>query len=179
MANQLKMAVVNAIITLKRRKWSNRRIARELGIDRETVKRHLELAQDGSNPANGQPIGTDNSNPATNAPSGSEEAKPATNEPLGSVADEAGKDQDQSGKLSGTPSQCESYRAVIKEKLELELSAQRIYQDLVYEHGFTGSYYSVHRFVRRLSQSHPLPFRQMETLPRLVDNLKYVTQHGL
>ena len=165
MANQLKMAVVNAIITLKQRKWSNRRIARELGIDRETVKRHLELAKDGSNPANGQPIGTDNSKPATNAPPGSEGAKPATNAPLGSVVEEAGKDQDQSGKLSGTPSQCESYRAVIKEKLELELSAQRIYQDLVYEHGFAGSYYSVRRFVRRLGKSHPLPFRRIESAP--------------
>jgi len=67
-ANQLKMAVVSAIITLKQREWSNRRIARELGIDRETVKRHLELAQDGSNPANDPPIGSDNSKPATNAP---------------------------------------------------------------------------------------------------------------
>jgi len=37
MANQLKMAVVNAIITLKQRGWSNRRIARELAIDRDVV----------------------------------------------------------------------------------------------------------------------------------------------
>jgi len=37
MANQLKMAVVNAILTLQKRGWSQRRIARELGINRETV----------------------------------------------------------------------------------------------------------------------------------------------
>ncbi len=99
MANQLKMAVVNAIITLKQRGWSIRRIARELEIDRATVRRHLELAQNGSNPVSDLPIGTDNSKPATNAPPGS-------------VADEAGKDQDQSGKLSGPGSQCEPYAAV-------------------------------------------------------------------
>ena len=152
MANQLKMAVVDAIITLKQRKWSNRRIARELGIDRETVKRHLWLARNGSNPANDQSIGTDSSKPATNAPTGS-------------AADEADKDQNQSGKLSGPDSQCEPYRAVIKEKLQQELSAQRIYQDLVYEYGFAGSYYSVRRFVRRLGQSQQLPFRRIETPP--------------
>ena len=152
MANQLKMAVVNAIITLKQREWSNRRIARELGIDRETVKRHLKLAQDGSNPANDPPVGSDNSKPATNAPSGS-------------AVVEVGEDQDQSGKLSGPVSQCEPYRAVIRERHEQELSAQRIYQDLVYEYGFAGSYYSVRRFVRRLGQSRQLPFRRIETPP--------------
>jgi len=139
MANRLKMAVVNAIITLNQRNWSNRRIARELGIDRETVKRHLDLAQNGS--------------------------KPAINAPLGSAMVKVGEDQNQNGKLSGPDSQCEPYRAVIEEKLEQELSAQRIYQDLVVEHGFSGSYYSVRRFVRRLSQSHPLPFRRIESAP--------------
>jgi len=43
MANQLKMAMVNAILTLKQRGWSGRRIARELGIDRETVARYINL----------------------------------------------------------------------------------------------------------------------------------------
>jgi len=43
MANQLKMAMVNAILTLQQRGWSQRRIARELGIDRETVARHIHL----------------------------------------------------------------------------------------------------------------------------------------
>ena len=142
MANQLKMAVVNAIITLKQREWSNRRIARELGIDRATVKRHLDLAKDGSTPANDPPIGSANSKPATNAPSGS-------------VVVEVGEDQDKNSKLSGPDSQCEPYRVVIQEKLQQELSAQRIYQDLVAEHGFAGSYYSVRRFGRRLGKSHP------------------------
>jgi len=37
MANQLKMADVQALMALHERGWSNRRIARELSIDRETV----------------------------------------------------------------------------------------------------------------------------------------------
>ena len=101
MANRLKMAVVNAIITLNQRGWANRRIARELGIDRETVKRHLELARNGSNPTSNAPTGSGNSNPATNAPPGSAEAEVSEN-------------RDQSGKPSGPYSQCEPYRAVIK-----------------------------------------------------------------
>ncbi len=59
MANQLKMAVVNAILTLRERGWSQRRIARELGIDRETVARYVSLP--GADPK-----------PATNAPTGSD-----------------------------------------------------------------------------------------------------------
>ena len=41
MANQLKMALVDTIQRLHQQGWSKRRIARELGIDRETVARHL------------------------------------------------------------------------------------------------------------------------------------------
>jgi hypothetical protein len=44
------------------------------------------------------------------------------------------------------------------------LSCRRIYQDLVDEHAFGGSYYSVRRFARRLDQSQSAPFRRMEVL---------------
>ena len=45
------------------------------------------------------------------------------------------------------------------------LSAQRIYQDLVCEHGFAGSYQAVKRFVRHLRQTQPIPFVRMEVEP--------------
>ena len=45
MANRLKMALIDAILSLKARRWSNRRITRELGVDRDTVTRHLRHAQ--------------------------------------------------------------------------------------------------------------------------------------
>src|SRR5438309_9619272 len=44
MANLLKMALVESIFTLHQRGWSQRRIARELGLNRETVARHLRQA---------------------------------------------------------------------------------------------------------------------------------------
>ena len=42
---------------------------------------------------------------------------------------------------------------MIETKLEEGLQAQRIYQNLVEEHGFCGSYWSVMRFVRRHGRS--------------------------
>jgi transcriptional regulator with XRE-family HTH domain len=51
MANQLKMAMVHAILTLARLGWSQRRIAGELGIDRETVARYVHAPPADSKPA--------------------------------------------------------------------------------------------------------------------------------
>ena len=51
MANQLKMALVDSIITLHGHGWSLRRIARELGIDRETVARHIRALRELCGPA--------------------------------------------------------------------------------------------------------------------------------
>jgi transposase len=160
MSNLLKVAMIETIQSLHGRGWSQRRIARELGIDRETVARHLKLTSSESNPANA-PIGSEpdaaESNPA-NAPIGSEpdaaEPNPA-NAPIGSEVVEH----------AGRASECEPFRAVIVGKLEVGLSAQRIYQDLVAEYGFAGSYYSVRRFVGRLDAKQELPFRRIESAP--------------
>ena len=77
MANRLKMATAQSILTLKRLGWSNRRIERKLHIRRETVSRHIQLAQQ-------------DSKPATNAPSGSQGPQPVSNAPLGSAREDAG-----------------------------------------------------------------------------------------
>jgi len=137
------MAVVNAILTLRERGWSQRRIARELGIDRETVAKYVNLWEAGPKPA-------------TNAPIGSEGSRPAK-APIGPVGQDRQK--------SGPESQCEPFRKIVEDKLEEGLSRQRIYQDLRDEHGFDGSYYSVRRFVKRLGKSQPIPFRRMECMP--------------
>ena len=44
MANQLTMADIQAILTLHKRGWRNRRIARELNIDRETVAKYIRAS---------------------------------------------------------------------------------------------------------------------------------------
>jgi len=74
MANLLKMAVSETIRTLHRRGWSQRRIADELGINRETVARHLRRADPPSKPANAPPGSgaSDVASKPANAPPGSE-----------------------------------------------------------------------------------------------------------
>ena len=72
MANRLKMDLVRTILALHELGWSNRRIARELGIDREAVGRHIRLGG-GSKPATNLPAGSGGlSNPASNLPAGSD-----------------------------------------------------------------------------------------------------------
>ena len=57
--------------------------------------------------------------------------------------------------IAGSRSLCGAFREVIAPMLELGLSAQRIYQDLVAGHGFGGSYPSVSRYVARLKAQEP------------------------
>jgi len=145
MANQLKMAMVHAINGLLGQGWSHRRIARELGIHRETVARYDRLRKIlNSKPANPTPgSDTEYSSKPANATSGSEALQHSL----------------------GPPSLCQSFEEIIKKKLEENLSGQRIWQDLVSDHNFTGSYSSVKRFIRRLGKETPLPFRRMECGP--------------
>ena len=147
MANLLKMAISESIRTLHDRGWSQRRIADELGINRETVARHLRQAELTSKPAK--------------APTGSE-ADPTSPE-LTLATPSSPPDPQPRG--SGRASGCEPWRELIQGKCDLGLSAQRIYQDLVADHGFAGSYYCVRRFVHRLEESHDLPFRRIECAP--------------
>ncbi len=146
MANHLKMAQVHAIQALRAQGWSFRRIARELGIHRDTAQRYVELGQ----AAASGPLPADSAvENQPNPPAGSDvENRP--NPPAGS---------------SGPASRCEPFRTIIIEGLEQGLSAQRIWQDLRAERGFEGAYDSVKRFVYRLGATTPLPFRRMECEP--------------
>src|SRR5258708_39774853 len=123
MSNVLRVSLQTTIYSLVDRGWSQRRIARELGINRETVGRYLSLA---------------------------EKTKPAISS---------------AGKSVGRKSQCEPLAEVILAKVEVGLSAQRIYQDLVEENGFSDSYESVKRFVRKLRTTRPERIYRLECHP--------------
>lgn len=187
MANVLKMALSEAILSLHQRGWSRRRIARELGIDRATVKRHLRAqaaqpnapnaARRSSGPSDGAPS---QMQPAPIGSGASESDSNAASAPIGTPAPNCAAEQipveakpiveatdGGDGRPGGARDQsaCSPWRATILAKLDQGLTAQRIYQDLASEHGYAGSYYSVVRFVRRLGKSRTLPFRRMECGP--------------
>jgi transposase len=163
MSYLIKVATIDIILSLHRRGWSQRQIARELDINRETVARYLRQAESASKPANA-PTGSDTDESAP---------KPA-NAPTGSDSLETGPNPgDQPPTSTPVPvdhgdrrkSECEPWRDVIQSMCDLGLSAQRMYQDLTTEHNFTGSYYSVRRFVHRLEPTRELPFRRLECGP--------------
>lgn len=170
MANLLKMAKVHAIIGLLEQGWSYRRIAGELGVDRETVSRYARLRRErNSKPAistaGSNPEDTPNpaiSTPGSSPPDRSKPAIPASGFGGSSLTDLV---FPVSGHSRGRTSRCEPLREIITAKLESGLSAQRIFQDIAGEYGFSGSYSSVKRFVRRLGATTPLPFRRMEAEP--------------
>ncbi len=163
MANLLKMAIIETIRTLHRRGWSQRRIAGELGINRETVARYLRQPDASPKPANA-PIGSEadpcDPKPA-NAPTGSEGVDDHHELVIGPPGSSLAERTFGSRRASG----CEPWREAIRAKCDLGLTAQRIYQDLVADHGFGGSYYSIRRFVRRIERSRELPFRRIECDP--------------
>lgn len=154
--NRLEVQKQQTIITLAERGWSQRRIARELELDRETVKRYAAAAKPASNPT----VGSDAAKPAT-------DPNPTTgSEPSGMAADPPKPTTNPTTGFSpGPPSLCEPHRAFIEAASERGLSVQRIHQDLCSDHGFKGSYESVKRFVRRVGAAMPLPFRRIECAP--------------
>ena len=130
--NQLKMDLQQTIGTLSRSGWSQRRIARELGIDRETVARYRRLAREVGEP---KPAIAPPGSEATTAPSDppTATAKPAI-PPAGSEpAKGANPAISPTGSKPGRVSHCEPFERFIQGGLDAGLSAQRIYQDLVRE----------------------------------------------
>jgi len=150
MANYLKVSMQETIKSLHEKGWSKRRIARELGINRRTVSQYI-----------------------------SREDSKCTISTTGFSA------QDSDNRRSkctisttgsgGRQSLCEPWCDYIKNKLTAQLSAQRIYQDLVLEHGFDGSYESVKRYVKKLDDGGELPFRRIETPPGMEVQVDYGT----
>src|ERR1700739_1807368 len=151
MSNVLKVSLQTTIYSLAQRGWSQRRIAKELGINRETVSRYLRLPKPAISTAGFED--DEAAKPAisiTGNLAGKEESKPAI-----SIA----------GAGAGHRSRCEALAEVIGAKVEVGLSAQRIYQDLVEQNGFSDSYQSVQRFVSKFKATQPQRVWRMEAQP--------------
>jgi transposase len=156
------------IEALGRLGWSLRRIEEATGVRRETASTYLKGAaiavraprgRRAPKPANEDEALTEFSAgkpPIGDGAAKEVDAKPASREPeaptdLGpaKAASEALTDA-ASGRSSSQISRCEPHRAVIERDLGRGRNAVAIWQELVVDCGFTGSYTSVRRFVGRL-----------------------------
>jgi transposase len=137
MANRLKVQEQETILTLQRRGWTIRRIARELQISRNTVRGYLRQAA-GSAAAH-----------ATACAEGS----PVQTDPLSTAGNQ------------GRKSLCAELEPQIRDKFKAGLTAQRIHQDLKEEVAFPGSYESVKRYVAKLRGGDPTVVQRIEVQP--------------
>jgi len=130
MPNYLKMELINSICALHQRGWSKRRIARELKLDRDTVRRYLRAAAS-SQPTPTLDMAGENHPLSIPGVSNSENQ----NQPISIAGDLVRSPVYPEVRSSaGGPSKCEGQAESaesIRAKLEQGLSAQRIYQDLV------------------------------------------------
>lgn len=172
MANQLDMSKSLAIRQLHQQGLSQREIAQTLGVSRGAVIRHLAAESSNSTKAPTGKVPTGSTYPnGTKAPTGSDAAEPATEPSTEHVAVLAQEPLSESSPTIASQfharsrSRCAAFHQIIVEKLDLGLDSQRIFQDLVTEHGFQDKYWSVVRYVRALGESIPLPFRRMEVEP--------------
>lgn len=123
MANQLKMAIVQAILSLHAQGWSQRAIAKRLEVHRETVSRHIRRAAGNSKPATlTAGPGIDGASPPSSEDDLSKPAKlHAGNRP---AAESASSSQPEPPATS--PRYCDRWREMIVAKRAAGLTAQRI-----------------------------------------------------
>jgi IS30 family transposase len=145
--NGMKRQQVIALLELG---WSYRRIEAETGVRRETISRYDRRRR--GNTAKlfpGSEAGDAAPSPATTTGEGSNPANVFAGSPAKAAKGFPGSG---SAASSRERSMAAPFRCAIEEKLEQGLTAQRIWQDLTEEYGYSASYESVKRYVRGLER---------------------------
>jgi hypothetical protein len=130
------------VIALGQLGWALRRIEEATGVRRETAAGYLKAAGIAIRAPGGW--GRRKAKPANEVTTGSEAPKPAN-------ASEVTTDSsDPASSASLAASTREPYRELIEAGLSRGRNATSIWQELVDQHGYTGAYESVKRFVRKM-----------------------------
>ena len=164
MANRLKMVQKELLFALFSQNWSIRKINNSLGIHRKTItqyKKEWLQKQQWNNPPD-----TDLKNSSAKPPDSTEstqsvpfdENKVPTE---GVVHFEVPPDS----KKPVSKSKAAAYHDIITQKLENGQQARSIYQDLVIEQEYKGSYDSIKRYIRKLKKKSPDLYARIETPP--------------
>ena len=163
MSNVLNEEKRQQVLALGRLGWPLRRIQQETGVRRETAGDYLRAAGIAVRPAGGWGKRPAASKPANEvSPDSGAELTPSATPEAPAVAPTRAQDSaspeskpanavstDSAPGKDATASACEPYRDFIELSLSKGRNAKAIYQDLADDHGFTGRYASVKRFVRR------------------------------
>jgi transposase len=149
MGNVLKQEEQEQIRALGRLGWSLRRIEEATGVRRETIARYLRWSGIRVRPPRGRKLGESKAaspvatDPATDPG--------ADSKPASEVATDL--ERPPAARSGQSASLCEPHREWITSALEQQRNATAIWQDLVDQHGFTGRYNSVKRYVCELRGS--------------------------
>jgi transposase len=141
------------VLALGQLGWSLRQIEKATGVRRETAGGYLKTAGIPLRPP-GRWGKKALPKPANEVTTGLPEAKPANGVTTGSATEVSPLLPAETGSPTEPPSMAasvsEPYREVIESGLARGRNAMSIWQELVDQHGFTGAYESVKRFVRKL-----------------------------
>ncbi len=173
------------VLLLGRRGAKLRHIEEVTGVRRETASRYLKAAGIAVRPPRGWgKLPAKAANEVTTDSSGSDakaanevitELTPEVAEQIAKAANEAITDIEQR-RAPSVVSACVPYREYIEEQLKLGRNAKSVWQDLVSEHGFPGSYPSVMRFARKVrGASGPEPCGLILTEPGEESQVDYGT----
>ena len=155
MSNVLSEEKKQQVIALGRLGWTLRRIEQQTGVRRETAGAYLKAAGIAVRAARGWGR-RGPATPANEVTTDLTAAKPAnevTTDPGGQTPH---KQSHPPSSSSSSVSACEPYRETIELGLSRGRNAVAIWQDLVSQHGYSGGYQTVKRFVRKLRGAHPL-----------------------
>ncbi len=152
MSNVLNEETKQQVIALGRLGWTLRRIQQATGVRRETAGAYLRAAGIAVRPPGGWGRRAP-AKPANKLITDSEESKPANEVITDFIGQIPEKQAIQLPKPNPPASACEPYRDTIELGLRRGRNAMGIWQDMVTEHGFSGGYQTVQRFVRKLHGS--------------------------
>ena len=147
MSNVLSEGKKQQVIALGKLGWPLRRIEQATGVRRETAGAYLKAAGIGLRPpgAWGRRAPAKPANEVTPDPGPSKPAIGVTPDFVGPFSEKQGSPRD-----ALSASSCEPYRELIEQGLARGRNGKAIWQDLVCDQGFAGSYQAVKRFVRKL-----------------------------
>lgn len=154
MGNVLRMDKKRIIEGLIGLGWSDRRIQRETHVHRITVAKYRKALQ--TDPKVPAGISDEKGQNDPQVPTGSEVDPPMPDLPRAAISPPLPPPRN---------SLLVPHVPAIKAGLERSLSAQRIYQDLVEDSGFRGSYDSVKRYIRKVRKKAPHFFERLPVFP--------------